>query len=318
MKTACSMVLASGLLFSAAASALPNADDALFQACVREKGATYITAVSNYCSSASGTNMLVKMAGNSSAPVETRLQAHILLARLENSKAFDEFKEVFQKLRDRPEAKCRRVGYLSGQILSFTRLGHESRMSWERSGERHVGIMKAPRFEKVEKYTQRDVDLGATRNRAVRMAAVELLLKFSCTLSSYESIEFMSVLGGIKDYYEHQADTSYSGLIQDLILNIINDDKWPLPVRVDAVYKLSPDRWNRQFVTELMFKALQEYKSEDALEHQGTVYAACDFMKHFGNHEDLKILRGISLKNSEAQKLLDETIVEMGVRLGKK
>ena len=317
MNTLCYIVMSYGLLISTSVSALTDSEDNLFQACVKEKGTSYIIAISNYLSSAGEATNLVELASNISAPMETRLVAHILLARLESGKHFDAFREYIQIIRVRSDAKCERVGYLSGQILAFTKLGHESRMSWERSGEQYVGVMKAPRFEKVEKYTQQDVELGTKRNRAMRMAVAESFLKLSDSFSNYEINEFLSVLGEIRDYYRKQSETSYSDLIQDLIISILSDAKRPLPVRIDAVYKLPPDKWNKQIVSELMLKALQEYKSDNIQEYQNTIYAACDYLKHFGNSEDLKIMRNIKSEKSEAKKQINETIRELEVRLEK-
>ena len=172
-------------------------------------------------------------------------QAHILLARIQHPEVFASLDAFIQTERVRlPNGE--RQGFLSGMLLLFVKSGPESKTVDERVGWRKTDYGNRPAYNKVERFTDTEVQTGIARNAAARQAVLERFLKFLGEGNAYEQSELLDFV------YRQWGSTSSERrkdepVADDLIESVYKDTSRPLALRIRAAsYFPDVDRKEKQ------------------------------------------------------------------------
>lgn len=185
--------------------------------------------------------------------------ARILLARIEHPEVFADFANEIQKWRETERssnARGDRPGVLSGVLMQFVKRGPESRVievgvGWESlpvgTNRQAKVIMRQRRHEKVEKYTDAEVQAGIARNVAARLAVLEHFLKFLDEGDAYEQSEMVELVNRLwgRARSKRTEDLAIVDNVPDadaLIESVFQDDTHPALARMRAALCLPDDQ----------------------------------------------------------------------------
>ncbi len=236
--------------------------------------------------------------------IEERLTARILLSRLTYTNVFEKYQTTVESFRER-QCSSRpigtRPGLLSGIIYSFATSGPESKSVSERTGTRQIGIIKSPKYERVDRYTEEEVRVGRSRNEAARLAILEHFLKFAEEGSEYEQSELVDVVMRLwgENSHEKRADNIP---IEVFVEAVAQDNTRSLSVRVSAITRLPLAK--RKGEQELMLAVLVSPTTDNETEYQRVVRQAINYLKQ----HDFKALQNIATKSQWKRILIDESL----------
>jgi hypothetical protein len=185
--------------------------------------------------------------------------ARILLAHIEHPAVFADFTNEIQKWRETERssnARGDRPGVLSGMLMQFIKRGPESRtievgVGWESlpvgSNRQSKVIMRQRKHEKVEKYTDAEVQVGIARNAAARQAVLEHFLKFLDEGDAYEQSEIVELVNRLwgRARSKRTEDLAIVDNVSDadaLIESVFQDNLRPAYARMRAALCLADSK----------------------------------------------------------------------------
>lgn len=307
------------LLFTGGQVTMAGSLSSNFQDCMKSAGRQYIQAVSNLFEQTDAKTFLTSIATAQSTRQTERRLADILLARMEWPSVFDEFSEWVDGARRRPDAEGRRGGYFAGCLWEFTTRGPETKYVSETGPRKLTKTGWDSEQRKVEKYTDEDVVKGKARNAAARLAVVEYFLKFSRNFNDYESSEMLAVLKRLEyGQYGRAGGKRPDGSIrtEDLIQDVLADEKADIPVRVAAISLLPEDKYDKTAVAGLMVKALQDEALQDDRKYRRTAETASEFLRLYGDRQSLSALMTNTPKAQWKRELVEKTLKGISARTG--
>ena len=183
----------------------------------------------------------------------------IMLARIEHPEVFADFASEIRKWKG-PSGE--RPGFLSGMLMQFVNRGPESKyveecvrdrdgkVVFEPSGSSNGKITlkgMRPRFVKLEKYTDAEVQAGIARNAAARQAVLEHFLKFLDEGDAYEQSEMVELVSRLwgRERITRAGDHTVIDHVQDadaLIAGVFHDVTRPAAARMRAAFYLADSK----------------------------------------------------------------------------
>lgn len=288
----------------------------IFRDCMGKQGPEYLHSVSNLAVKIDAKLFLESIAASKDMGQADRRMVAILLARMERPALFADLVKCIADVRRSPNYG--RGGYFGGSLLQFTSTGPESKFVWE-AGEMETTPHGAEhKYKKVEKYTDEEVTAGKARNATARLAVVEYFLKFSQDFNDYyempEMLHTLKVLEEGRGWLGVTKRPDVGIPTRDLIEEVLKDEKRPLPVRVAAACELPEGKIDKVAVAELMVKTLRDDSLDDDRKYRATAEVATQFLKLYGDRQDLSALKTNEPHAQWKRELVEKTVKEITAR----
>ena len=236
------------------------------------------------------------------ASPDEKLIARILLARTTHPEVFKECEQKIDSFRERQRSDRpfgTRPGFFSGFMKAFASEAPESRLLLVKGSIKWPGNPETEDHEKVEKYTEKEVGEGKSRNAAARLAVLEHFLKFSQDDSEYQQRELADL---IYTWWRDRDPRKPEDRIQGtaLLCQVYDDETRPLSVRAAAMSRVPANK--RKGERELMLDILRSPKTCNELHDGRVVRQAIDYLKQ----NDPDSLKKTQTKAQWKQSLINE------------
>lgn len=300
-------------------------DSMLYSELMENTGDSYRKVMNTIITTEQNTNHLQSIIQQETPNNSKALHARILLAHIQHPAVFDEFISELKKWHLDPSNSVGvRPGLMSGMLLRFAELGPESRyiekrVGWEchdLKGEAgNILTMRKPHYERIEKFTNVEVQAGIARNAAARQAILEYFLKFLDEASAYEQSEMVDLVHRL--WGSTSSRLRKDELVADNLIDaVFRDESRPVAVRMRAAFYLPENRQDE--VQEFMLNVVTNIPAVDSCYlDENMVNGALAYLEFSADTNTLAVLKGQTNAPAWKLKKIEKSIHAIELRLSK-